>query len=67
MSKKVTILLTAIALLALVLVTTASAEVGETEGDSGLPYASHRLIVQLESRLLWRNGLHHQISAQPQT
>ena len=37
MSKKVTILLIVIALLALVLVTTASAEVGVTEGDSGLP------------------------------
>ncbi|HEY53801.1 MAG TPA: S8 family serine peptidase, partial [Caldilineae bacterium] len=52
MSKKVTILFIVIALLAFVLATTASAEVGVTEGDNGLPNASHRLIVQLDSPAL---------------
>ena len=63
MSRKVTILLTALVLLSLVLVATASAEVGVTEGDSGVPTASHRLIVQLDSPSLAEWASSPEISA----
>ena len=47
--KKLILLLTLVSLLTLALISTASAEVGVTDGATGMPNASHRLIVQLES------------------
>ncbi len=47
--RKFVLILTIVLLLMLALMTTASAEVGVTDGDSGTPSFSHRLIVQLKS------------------